>query len=252
MAGPFDNLNHLSEIAQFMVGSNEFKTLSFEGTVKVGLSFLGVVFIIVALSSALVMIGSALQTVEYSCLTGEPLREVDLNNGLSDCPNGEDEISQHQTTKTHNVVSLFFTGLGSVLLIAGFFGLFTKMVADAISAGLFLHVQNESSHSSQKTNRSDSVHQEKVEIYCPSCQSKLAIQASSQPRAIRCPKCKFVFEIDNVILPSQITNHESDNSDSEVTLNENIGQKKAELQTDEEPLSDEADSQDHDSVAEMR
>ena len=202
-----------------MNSGKDFKMLSFEGTVKVGLSFLGVVFIIVMLSSVLLMMGSALQTTEYSCLTGEPLRQVDLDNGISDCAGSEDEESRYDIEREQNFVSILFTGLGATLMIAGFFGLFTKMVADAISAGLFLHNQNSTttpstqSHSSRRASAGINASQnELVNRICPNCTSKIGIRSSSLNNFIRCPKCTSVFKFGELLEPSASVEPESSDS----------------------------------------
>ena len=199
-----------------MNSGKDFKMLSFEGTVKVGLSFLGVVFIIVMLSSVLLMMGSALQTTEYSCLTGEPLRQADLDNGISDCAGSEDEESRYDIEREQNFVSILFTGLGATLMIAGFFGLFTKMVADAISAGLFLHNQNNATTpSTQRKFSSDSsvkptpTQNELVHRICPECTSKIGIRSSSLNNFIRCPKCTSVFKFGELLEPSAPAEGES-------------------------------------------
>ena len=201
-----------------MIGSKEFKMLSFESTLKVGLSFLGVVFIIIALSSVLVIIGDAFQTVEHSCLNGASLQESDLNNGVSDCPNAEDESSNYETDYTHNFVSLLFTGLGGVISIAGFFGLFTKMVADAISAGLFLSGQNTNSpldYASRSSNQigtsGGDLNEMNIRI-CPNCERKIGVRESSINLSIRCPSCKSIFKFENLRLPTENSEQGSRNT----------------------------------------
>ena len=174
--------------------SHDFRTLSFEGTVKVGLSFLGVVIIIVTVSSVLLMFGSEFQSEQLECLNGDEIKETDINDGFVDCPNAEDENSGYRTTQKHNIISWTFTGLGGILFAAGFLGLFTKMIADAISAGLFLHLQTENASLPNQTNKKDA-NQEKRNLQCPNCESNLAIQISSLRRPIRCPKCKTTFNL---------------------------------------------------------
>ncbi len=194
MVNLLGNFNRLAEEPASMRPSHDFKTLSFEGTVKVGLSFLGVVIIIVTVSSVLLMFGSEFQSEQLECLNGDVLKETDISDGFLDCPSGEDENSEYRVTQKHNIISLTFTGLGGILFAAGFLGLFTKMIADAISAGLFLHLQTENASLPNQTKKTPST-LEKRELQCPSCESKLAVETTSLGRPIRCPKCKTTFNL---------------------------------------------------------
>ena len=68
------------------------------------------------------------------------------------------------------------------------------MIADAISAGLFLHLQTENASIPNQANKTHPP-VEKRELQCPSCESKLAVQITSLRRPIRCPKCKTTFNL---------------------------------------------------------
>ena len=123
------------------------KRLGIWDTISAGGSMAFVVIAIVMIPVICFEIAGEL--TEYSCPLGDTIPGDFVRDGAVDCWDGADESPEAEATEIFLIPDLI-RGVGVIIMIMGFLGLTTKVIADGISAGLSLHLQDiERSNNSQ-------------------------------------------------------------------------------------------------------
>ena len=107
-------------------------------TINAGRSMAFVVIAIVMIPVICFEIADSELLTEYSCPLGDTIPGYYVGDGGEDCWNGADESPEAEATEIFLIPDLI-RGVGVTIMIMGFLGLTTKVIADGISAGLSLH-----------------------------------------------------------------------------------------------------------------
>jgi len=131
----------------------KIQTLPFNKLVSMGLNLIGTIILIILVGGGLMWGGVLLQTPDdlaYIC--DDAVRSIiwssDLNDGYDNCLFGSDERSNASEnldrSPSDDRLGSFFVGylvsfLGFLILIGGLVGLQIKVIADGVSAAIFLN-----------------------------------------------------------------------------------------------------------------